>query len=161
MSLLRTCFLLSTTLLVLICGCGGGDGPTLYDLNGTVSFDGKPLPYGIVRFVPDETKSNSGGAGYAEIVDGKYDTTALGGRGVIGGPHKIRFTGFESKPTDDGADEVAAAEAPPVKMLFRDFEQDHDLPKESGEQNFDIPAVAAGTNVESDDPAARRNGGDP
>lgn len=146
---------------VLLSGCGGG-GPNVYELSGTVSFDGDPLPYGRVTFVPDTEKGNSGGAGYADVINGEFDTAAPGGRGVIGGPHRVRFTGFESQPTDDGADEVAAANAPPVKMLFRNFEQEHDLPEESSDSvSFEIPALALGANVDSDDPSGRRRAGEP
>src|SRR5690606_14257145 len=67
----------------LLVGCGGG-GPALYDVSGAVTLDGKPVPFGRITFTPDLSKGNSGGPGYAGIVDGKFTTASATGRGVIG-----------------------------------------------------------------------------
>lgn len=126
-------------------GCGS-DGPELYNLQGEVTFDGAPVPYGRIRFEPDTTQGNSGGMGYATITDGRYDTAAEGNRGVVGGPHIVYFSGMESLPPEQPADDYVgpAVEQPP--MLFNQYTQQHVLPEEEGATlNFELPAEAANT----------------
>jgi len=150
--------LLPAVLLTLaISGCGGG-GPTLFQLKGEVKFDGQPVPFGRVEFEPDTAQKNSGGLGYAEIVDGKYDTAAPGGRGVVGGKHLVRFTGQATKPSASAdasgtIDEVAAAAAPPVEYLFNGYTQPYDLPQADSTLDFNLPPEAKDSLT---GPAARR-----
>jgi hypothetical protein len=113
-------------------GCGDS-GPRRYDLSGTVTFDGKPIPAGSIVFQPDTTAGNSGPQGTAEIRDGKYDT-AQGGKGVVGGPHVVRVRGL---------DRAATSEDDPVQELFPEYELKQDLPKESGTVDIQVPAEAA------------------
>ena len=135
-----------TASLVLVClaavtaGCGGGDAPDRYMLEGTVTFDGQPVPEGSVAFFPSGDKGNAGPAGNAKIVNGRY-TTVESGTGVVGGPHRIVINGF-----DGNAD--PAAEMPSGKPLFLDYEIQYDLPAyEKGQEaeavNFDVPRDAA------------------
>jgi hypothetical protein len=124
----------------LLCtGCGGDDGPPRYGVSGTVTFQGQPVPAGVVLFTPDNTKGNEGPTGFAPIRAGKYDTSLEDGdgKGTIGGPHKVTISGFDG---------VAAPEQelPDGKRLFADYVVDVDLPKEpTTTQNFDVPASAA------------------
>lgn len=110
-------------------GCGGADGPTRYELSGSVTFDGNPVPAGQIVFEPDSASGNSGVQGYAEIRDGKYDTRD--GKGVIGGPHQVRVTGFDRFSED---------ESDPAKPLFPEYVITEDLPKETTTKDFDVPA---------------------
>jgi hypothetical protein len=64
------CFLVG--LAMILAGCGDG-GPTLIPVKGKVSYDGKPLETGLVRFEPLDGKSASGKGGV--IANGEY--TAL------------------------------------------------------------------------------------
>lgn len=113
-------------------GCGGGDGPKRYDLSGTVTFDGKPIPAGSIIFQPNASAGNTGPQGAAEIRDGKYDTS-VNGKGTIGGPHIVRITGFDG---------VAESEMDVVKPLFAEYQIEVDLPTESGTKDFEVPADA-------------------
>lgn len=133
--------------VVCLVGCGGSRGPTLYRLTGEVLFDGKPVPYGRIEFEPDTTRGNSGGMGYAEVVDGKYDTSGSGGRGVVGGPHVVRVSGFAARPvvaspSSDGTQDENAPPAEQPEQLFASFVQSHDLPKQNGSLNIDVPVEA-------------------
>lgn len=59
---------LSMGLTLAIFGCGGDDGPNLYDVNIDVTLDGKPVPTGDITFVA----TAAGEKPYAgKIVDGK------------------------------------------------------------------------------------------
>ena len=69
---------------LLLAGCGRG--PTLYQVSGRVTYDGQPLPAGVIYFDPDVTRNHDGPQGYAVIKNGTYNTSARGGRGVVGGP---------------------------------------------------------------------------
>ncbi|MBN2291631.1 MAG: hypothetical protein JXM70_04350 [Pirellulales bacterium] len=119
------------TTLVFVVGCGG-EGPTRYDLSGTVTFAGQPIPAGTIVFQPDTAKGNSGPQGVAAIRDGKYDTGS-DGKGVIGGPHIVRITGF---------DRVAESENDAVTSLFDEYLIESDLPTKSGTVDFEVPADA-------------------
>src|SRR5206468_6538175 len=77
--------------LAVVAGCAPA-GPTYYHVAGTVSFDGRPVPKGTVSFEPDAAKGVRGQMGYADLVDGKFDTRG-GGKGVLGGPYVIRILG--------------------------------------------------------------------
>lgn len=137
--------------ILTLSGCGGSDGPVQYHLNGEITFDGKPVPFGRIEFEPDTTRGNTGGMGYAEIVDGKYDTSLPGGRGVVGGPHIVRLTGMESRPpapaaNADGTIDETAPSRPQPPSLFGGYTVDEELPQENGATvNFTVPVEAAAT----------------
>ena len=114
--LVLTCFCFSFALI----GCGGGDeGPERYHLSGTVTYDGKPIPQGMIKFTP--AKGTKGPQGNAQIVDGKYNTQEQGGSGVVGGAYKITVSGFDGKADPD-------KELPMGQPLFREYQFDHQLP---------------------------------
>lgn len=119
--------LLAAALAVLLAGCGG---ERLYDMSGTVTWKGKPIPKGLVFFDPDATQGTTGGQGFANIEDGKF-TTAVDGRGVRGGAHFIRILGYDGKPSD---------ELPFGRPLFDEHQEKRDLPKANAELAFDLSA---------------------
>jgi hypothetical protein len=96
-----------------------------------VTYDGKPLPAGVIYFDPDVTKHNDGPQGYALIKDGVYSTAGTGGRGVVGGPYLARIEGFDGKP---------GHELPLGKSLFTDFQQAVELPRAACTHDFHVPA---------------------
>jgi hypothetical protein len=102
----------------------------LYDVSGRVTYDGQPLPAGVIYFDPDVTKQNDGPQGYAVIKDGAYSTADRNGRGVAGGPHIVRIEGFDGRP---------GAELPLGRPLFTDYHENRDLPRSKSELNFAVP----------------------
>jgi hypothetical protein len=116
-----------------VVGCGRG--PRLYRVSGNATFAGNPIPVGKIYFTPDGSKENAGPAGYAEIRNGKYDTSASGGQGIIGGPMVVKIEG------NSGAEAVDDNSAAPP--LFPPYETTADLPKSSTTKDFDVPADAA------------------
>jgi hypothetical protein len=80
----------------VVLGCGE-DGPKRFRVSGKATFNGEPIPYGDVLFTPDDAKKNSGPQGIANIRDGKFDTSAAGGKGYGGGPAVIRVTGLSGE----------------------------------------------------------------
>lgn len=121
----------------LFVGCGGGEQePEGFHLSGKVTYDGKPVPAGKIYFTPDTSQGNKGLAGYADITNGQYDTTATGGKKHAGGAMTVRIEGFDTSAgtTVDAAGEEIRS------MLFPTHEIKLELPKEDTTKDFDVPA---------------------
>jgi hypothetical protein len=70
-------FLVGALTVGVLTGCGGDRGPERAVVSGTVSYNGKPVPEGMVRFMPG-ADSQAPIAG-ATITDGKYHVDMHGG----------------------------------------------------------------------------------
>jgi hypothetical protein len=117
---------------LLLPGCGSGDAQ-IFDISGTVTFDGKPVPAGRITIVPDFTKNNDGPQGWVDIRDGKFDTRQ-GGRKVIAGPVVLRIEGFDGTATN------------PKHFgnpIFNAYEIKLDLPAEASSHTLEVPKDAA------------------
>lgn len=114
-------------------GCVNSEGAGQFHVSGTATFDGQPIPAGKIVFTPDIAAENKGPQGFADIRDGKYDTS-MGGQGVVGGKHDVQIQGFDASVTPGGA---------PPKPLFIEYTLKADLPKENSTQDFVVPASAA------------------
>lgn len=112
-------------LAAAIVGCSE-KGESRFRLQGTATFDGKPIAYGDVLFTPDGSKGNKGPQGIAQIRDGKFDTGAEGGKGIAGGPTIIRLTGMTGQ----------------AGKTVCEYEWPMDLPKADGKQDLDVPKKA-------------------
>ncbi|MFZ9794046.1 MAG: hypothetical protein ACO3F3_17090 [Gemmataceae bacterium] len=110
---------------LFIYGCGKGE--ELYDISGNITFKGKAIPKGLIFFDPDPTSATPGTQGFANIENGKFDTSIKGkGRGIKGGKYNIRIGGFDGKE---------GPEAPFGKFLFPEHQLTKDLPPKN--QTFD------------------------
>lgn len=134
----RSCSVfLCAWMLLLLSGCGGGsDAPVRYDLTGTVSFNGEPVPYGEILFLPDNSKGNQGAGSVATIKEGRYQTPV--GKGLIGGPYRVEIKGFDALPIS-GAVPVGDESVP--QPLFKKYETNVDFPQESSTKDFQIPLL--------------------
>jgi hypothetical protein len=116
---------LAAALIAAAALAGCGDAEKLYDVSGTITFDGKPLPKGLIFFDPE--KGTPGTQGFANVENGKYDTAVAGkGKGIRGGAYSVRINGFDG---------VAAPESPFGRALFPEHEFKKDLPAQN--QTFD------------------------
>ena len=111
-------------------GCGN-QGVPRYNLSGTVTFQGKPVPAGRIIFEPDVRKGNDGPQGYSDIKDGKYGTDRFG-KGAVAGPLIVTIIGT----TGENASEANMLGQP----LFPRYKTTIDLPKEAIEYDFEVPA---------------------
>jgi hypothetical protein len=113
-------------------GCGK-TGPQRFEVTGTVTYDGEPLPRGTIRFEPDASKGNRGPVGIAAIEAGRYSTAEEGARGVLQGPLVVWITGLpEANPNAEFQ-----------KPLFTDYRAEIELPpghRGPARFDFDIPA---------------------
>lgn len=83
---------------LVVCGCSN-DGRV--DLSGNVTWRGQPVPAGMVAFSPDVAAGNQGPTGMALIENGRYDTSAKGGRPVTPGPLLVSIQGFDGQAGDE------------------------------------------------------------
>src|SRR5688572_12551212 len=84
--------LLVCLFLLALCGCAQSSGR--FDLSGTVTFKGRPVPAGIIVINPDLSKGNDGPQGFAEIRDGRFDTRARD-KGAPSGAVILVIDGFD------------------------------------------------------------------
>lgn len=127
--------LVPAALCVLALGCGGGEGNRV---SGNVTFDGQPVPRGKVYFTPDGAKGNTGATGFADIVDGKYDTGASGGRGAPTGAVVIKVEGNDPSGVGPGAEPDVT-----TKLLFSGYEMTADIAEGASTHDISVPAEAA------------------
>jgi hypothetical protein len=124
---------------VALIGCGRG-APEFYQLKGNVTFDGKPVVYGAIEFLPDAAKGQLGPSRSADIVDGAYDTTTAGGNGLSKGPHIARVTIFSEKLPPTTPEVTAAATGPTAITIGFPLEVNVAGPT----LDLDVPASARG-----------------
>lgn len=86
---------------------------------------------GTITFTPDAAQGNSGPQGFAEIQQGRFDTSAGEGRGIIGGPHLISIRGYDGQNIS-GTDIHGAP-------LFPEYQTTQNLPRDGGTVDFDVP----------------------
>ncbi len=115
-------------------GCGPR-GPERFQLAGTVTFAGKPVPSGLIRFEPDASRGNHGPVGYAAIKDGRYTTDTKGCKGALEGPLVVFMTGG---PAPDPKVEMPT-------MWFCDYASSITLEPKGGAAtfDFDVPTSAS------------------
>lgn len=82
--------LLSTFVLLLAVGCGSSD-PNMIPISGSVSYQGKPIDDGFVRFVP--SGNSNAPVRVAQVVSGSYELT--GRFALMPGTYDIQIEGFE------------------------------------------------------------------
>lgn len=130
-------------------GCNTSDDPRVIQIKGEVTLNGKPIKNGKISFTPDSQAGNKGPMGVCKIKDGKYDTTTLGGRGVVGGPHIVEIENFVDVPgnakefVDVGIEEGGVSENEfvrnvPDNPLAKGHFEDWDIPVDNREitRNF-------------------------
>ena len=114
--------------LCLLAGCSADE--VLYDVSGTITVDGFPVPKGLIFFDPDPTQGTPGTQGFANIENGRYDTSRPGkGKGIRGGAYIIRISGFDG---------IEKPEAPFGQFLFPEQELRKDLPAQNQTFDYDV-----------------------
>lgn len=140
------CTVTSSLWLLALVGCGGDVG---YNLSGKVTFDGKPIPEGMIYFSPDSSKGNKGLTGYAKIKGGMYNTASEGGTKLLDGPLVVRIDGFDPSSKGTAAPGDTSGEVT-VKSLFPTYQTTTELTKGTATLDFNVPAEAANRKVSSE-----------
>ena len=86
-------FLMVAGLAIMLNGCGDR-GPERVRVSGLVTYDGKPVAEGRIRFTPDASSNMPVSGAY--IVDGRYQADSHGGVPV--GAYKVQIEAYT--PTD-------------------------------------------------------------
>jgi hypothetical protein len=141
---------IAAILMSLATGCGSE--VDRQDISGQVTFAGKPIGYGQIMFMP-ETKAKLAPTGEAEIVDGRFDTSLPGGRGIIPGPHQVRVTAYAQRPPEPSDDETLPTLSDPP--IFVGYVLKADV--KAGENSFDVPEDAKGFGLGTGQPTRRAN----
>lgn len=108
-----------------VAGCGP-EGEKLYRVSGKVTFEGKPVGKGIISFDPQ----GEGPQGFANILDGAYDT-ADKGVGVRGGAYSVRVNGFDGRS-------VPERDMPFGQALFPEYMGTAELPSADSTYDLDV-----------------------
>ncbi|QDT64150.1 hypothetical protein V22_13810 [Calycomorphotria hydatis] len=132
---LVACFSLAVASYLI--GCGDS-GPVTYRASGTVTFNGQPVPYGEMSFEPRADLDNAGQQTFVMIKDGKFDTSDAV-RGHIGGPHRLRITGYDGKKIEN-PDEGTVNEQ--GSLMFTEYVAEVDLEKADSQFEVEIPKSA-------------------
>ena len=121
-------------LLACLVGCGE---PKLvrYPISGKVTYQGKPVPAGEIKFVPDNERSNFGPATYMMIVDGDY--ASMEGYGILGGAYIIEITGNEKKDEEIEVNGMIMVES--GKPLFSPYTTTHEFERAEQVHDFEVP----------------------
>lgn len=88
------------TLLIVVgllaaSGCNSRSrGPRRYEIRGTVTFRGEPVPNGVIYFEPDASQGNKGPVSVVPIIGGRYDTVIHRCPGPLEGPAVVRIVGY-------------------------------------------------------------------
>jgi hypothetical protein len=125
--------------IVTLAGCGGvDDAPQTVTVNGTVTFDGKPLPTGEIIFRPTE---GNGRVDAAAIKDGKYSLECtLGGRVVtITALREVPGVVAQELETGEAGGEVEQY----IPEAYNDRTTLTADVSESGDNTFDFPLESA------------------
>ena len=103
---MRRGFLALITLVSLILpSCGPGNGLTLARVRGTVTYEGQPIKFGYILFMPDTDKGTDGPLAMSTIKeDGSFDlSTEEPSDGAIVGTHRVRIDGLDPTPVSESA----------------------------------------------------------
>lgn len=109
-------------------------GPPRYDITGTVSYEGKPVPAGTITFIPVGESAAERGPGFCQFTNGRYASRS--GRSPGSGPYRFVIDGFDGAPsrTVDGDESL---ERPLGKPIFDTQVVEIELPPRHGGA-FDI-----------------------
>ncbi len=107
------CRLFLCSCLVVLAGCSSGNkGPKLAATDGTITYQGNPVPQATVMFVPE-----NGPLATATTDDkGKFTLSSGGQPGVTVGKVKVSITAFPPGQNPAGADAVAQRPQTPAEM---------------------------------------------
>lgn len=95
---------------LMFAGCPGAssNGQQRTGISGTVNFEGTPIRYGVIQFVPDAGQNLP--ASSLEIREGAYQSDA--GKGLPAGTYRVEITGW-SQPREEisAVDQATGSEA--------------------------------------------------
>jgi hypothetical protein len=116
----------------MLFGCGRTSTLEMVGVGGSVTYQGKPIPEGEIRFMPQE--GTKGPVSTAIIQDGRYEVKARGG--VPAGAHRVEIRAFRTL-TSKAAMDLPGAAPGGVKQQY--------LPKKFNDQSEMKETIDSGT----------------
>ncbi|WP_437193436.1 hypothetical protein [Planctomicrobium sp. SH527] len=104
-----------------------------FAIEGEVKYLGQPVANGSITLEPDTEKGNKGPMSTGVIENSKFLIPAE--RGVVGGPYRVRITGYGAAKDTSGADVDYG------KPLFTNYELVTDLPAKKSTQVFEVTST--------------------
>ena len=118
-------------LLFAVCvGCQSNEDRATLNLQGNVTFDGEPVPVGVIQFIP---QSGAGVQGFARIKNGRFNTSAAKGRGIEPGEHLVKVVGYDGIAYEDPEDNEVNGNG---TLLFPQYQVKKTFAP--GDRNYDI-----------------------
>jgi hypothetical protein len=115
--------------IISVIGCGKSDPHNRQPVSGTVSINGKIIPYGNIEFVPAENQPTTV---TLEVRDGKFGVAQAGG--IAPGKYVVRVQGFDGPPPPPG-DTPGVGTGPQPKSI---------VPEKFGAQSKETVTIKAG-----------------
>ena len=137
------CLVVMATALVSGCAGGNPDSKPTAKVTGTVTYDGKPVPGGMLQFSPKGgADKKPGKAGLATIKsDGTFAVTTYNdGDGAVIGAHQLTFTAPAVEQPQAPAGAHAEAAAPPSPYAGLSPKQ-AEITVSKGENKIDVELV--------------------
>jgi hypothetical protein len=106
-----TCRSIGFAIVLIASGCGQKDGIERVVVSGNISFSGKPVEKGQIRFIPS---GDSSGPITVETIEGGYYTTEATG-GVPVGVHRVEIRGYDPQVY---ANAPKGPGSPPIPQLL-------------------------------------------
>lgn len=120
--------------IVGLAGCSKGTWAPRYQVSGKVTYDGKPLPSGLVKVLPDVENGGFGPGSYAPVKDGVYCTE----EGVCAGPKIIKICGFDGVPIEVVKDGETVTEE---TRLFKEYPLQAEVEDGDTVIDFEVPPL--------------------
>jgi len=138
---------LSVLVLVMSCGCGGGDGIKRAPIVGQLTLQGTPLGGASVEFTPAGSAQGPGAMGVSDT-SGKFEviSSRRGDEGIPPGEYIVRVSlfanpdGIPLPPDAMQADHPLAYEAIPAPFSGIGSPLKVSIPETGGEVKIDVPA---------------------
>ena len=107
---------------LVIAGCGG-ESDFKVSVSGDVTYDGKPIATGDIRFIPEAGPKAPGAGG--TIKDGSYSLE--GKQSLHQGSYRIEVKGFRNRDGSEGPVNLSDAEADYVQFVPSKFNTHSEL----------------------------------
>ena len=118
-------------LLGLTClGCGNDSGRA--EVSGYVTFEGKPVPVGVIEYRPNAEKGGGGPQSILVIRDGYYNSD---GKGPVFGHHIVKVSGYTG---------IEIPFVPEGERLFPVHKEEVEITEDSYKINYDFPLANQG-----------------
>lgn len=135
----RACRVLSVAVfLMFLSGCGSETRPR-HPVSGTVTYQGKPVEMGSIRFEADASVGDFAPACYAAITNGKYETNPEDSPTT--GKYHIRVMGIDVPNIKKDGPPGTPWDMP---ALFPPYIATVEIPSPNGQLDIEVPAGEPG-----------------